>query len=151
MNLLALVGSVVVVYWSARTGATAVDFFKDWRTGWARWNSEKHERIMPKLSFWSDCLKFVELCQNNSGEYPLEDVLTIDLDKVSTGDAERLAGFRKPMVKKARLKCPDRVRRRLEPMWLTYQHSNVFRRITGSCVLHPTQYKHQLDSWLRQY
>jgi len=54
---------------------------------WKVWLNQ----IIEALSFWPDCLRIVQACQD-AGEYPLEEVVTVDLDKASTADNEKLAG-----------------------------------------------------------
>lgn len=54
---------------------------------WKAWLNQ----IIEALSFWPECLEIVQACKN-AGEYPFEEGITVDLDKASIADNERLAG-----------------------------------------------------------
>jgi len=95
-NIFTIIGACVSVYFAIRVGATAVDAYKDWRSGWARWNSEKHRQNVSRLSLWSDALKVVKDCQDH-GEYPYRDAVKIDLTEASPEDAQKLGRFKSPV------------------------------------------------------
>ena len=84
-EIVGVIGSIGVLYWSVRILATAVDFYRDLRT-----------RGITRLSFWSEFEKLVKACRD-SGEFPLEDPLTIDLAKASPEDRSLLSKFKNPL------------------------------------------------------
>ena len=92
-NMLTIIGACAFVYFAVRVGVTAVDFYKDWRTGWTRWNSEKHLRIISRLSFWPDVERMVKACQD-SGEIPFDQPVALDLEKLPAKDHEKLVGIK---------------------------------------------------------
>ena len=112
LTLFAILGAILVVYWSARVIATAGDFYREWRSGWARLNSDKHTKIVSELLLWPELKQVVKHCQE-CGEYPFEQGIKIDLEKAPVGDLRILAGFKSPV---------DVLERQLE---LLFVRSNV--------------------------
>jgi hypothetical protein len=84
MNILkevvGVIGCIVLVYYGARITATVIDFCQHRYRILAA--NVPEERIIAQLEFWSDLENFVKACRD-SGEFPLEDALTIDVSKGS--------------------------------------------------------------------
>ena len=94
MNMLkevvGVIGSIIVVYSCSRIAATIFDFCQHTLAA-----KGPKGRIIPQLSFWSELEKLVKACQD-SGDFPLEDPITIDWTKGSPGDLKRLSKIKNP-------------------------------------------------------
>jgi hypothetical protein len=90
----AILGAIVSVYFSVRVIATVVDVLQRWRSGV---QARKETPTVAQLSFWSELVRATEGCRE-TGEFPFGDyALTIDWEKVSAEDRERLVGIKNPV------------------------------------------------------
>ena len=86
-----LVGAVAVVWLGVRLLSTVFDACQHLQAAKGRTG-----RIISQHSIWSGLNKFVKACQD-SGEFPSEHALTIDLTKGSPEDAALLSKITNPV------------------------------------------------------
>jgi hypothetical protein len=90
-EVVGVIGSIILVYFSARIAATIADFCRHlYRT------KGPEGRTISRHSMWPDLEKIVKACQDNGG-YPWEQPVKIDLAKSSPEDTNLLSKINNPV------------------------------------------------------
>lgn len=90
-TLVGVLGSIILVFFVVRIAFTVFDACQHLLAAKGRTG-----RIISRHSIWSGLNKFVKACQD-SGEFPSEHALTIDLTKGSPEDAALLSKIKNPV------------------------------------------------------